>query len=98
MIYFINGVLLIVVVAMLLTFNFQVSMNTIQITVTLYVFFLSDKRGNTKSLSDAQGAVLAVHNPTKTAILHINLCSCTGIILKYFPKSHMKTVVQLGVG
>lgn len=70
---------------MLLTFNFKVSMNAIQ-NYCNFIFKKSDKRGNIKSLSDVQGALFPVHNPTKTAILHINLCICTGIMLIYFPK------------
>lgn len=57
----------------------------------MVVYFKKWQRGK-QSLPDTQGAVLAVHNPTKTAILHINLCICTGIMLKYSLNSHIKTV------
>lgn len=59
---------------MLLTFNFKVSRNTVKFLSVLQYFSKKkkkpDKGGNRKPLSDAQGAALAVHNPTKTAIFH----------------------------
>lgn len=34
--------------------------------IPVMLYFESDNGGDIKSLSDAQGAVLAVHNPAKT--------------------------------
>lgn len=55
------------------------------------------KRVKYNIYSDAQGAVLTVHSQTKTATLHINLCGCSGKMIKYSHKSRIKTVAQLSV-